>query len=386
MVSSKEERISIKMENNDSSSIFENISQRALDSYHKQLSAFSEFIPDHLPPDQKHGLQVSQRELYNFFLDFYQYAFNHAEIFGLPVKPDVFMQPGFTKEEKQAVSKQFKKPRVTMEYGIDFLLLTGEKGQLGDGNLILDSQDYTGFFVKNPRVKHKFLQGLQQVGLTITEQEKAISVSNPHYPYMMPALKTLAEACAKINDDRLGKFLFSRCDFRILDADYRPDVLDILQHVTSPHAYTTIKALNHTLGEMSYVPTLNIGSIHDWRIQYQGNRKIKSTPFFEFEYDERQQDQLVSRIKCASTNRLVPLLKDQPVELQRDFFHHAHSCAGDSCGWCATRKTLGPSVIEYDGEKRTICWWMQRHFKYFNTEVVNLVTQYAQFHEALLTA
>jgi hypothetical protein len=92
------------------------------------------------------------------------------------------------------------------------------------------------------------------------------------------------------------------------------------------------------------------------------------------------------RIKCASTNRLVPLLSEQPESLQNDFFHHAHSCAGDSCGWCYTRKSLEPSVIENNGETRTICWWMQRHFSTLDSNAITLLKQYALMHEGLLTA
>ena len=182
----------------------------------------------------------------------------------------------------------------------------------------------------------------------------------------------------------MAKFLFSRCDFKMLAADYQPDVLDMLRPLLSTASYENAINIHQTLSEMSYTSAISFGSVHEWKIQYKGKRKIKSTPFFEFEYDERQEKQLMMRVKCASTNRLVPLLHDQPDSLQEDFYHHAHNCAGDSCGWCKTRKALNPSVIKYSGNKRTICWWMQRHFDTIDAEAVYLVKQYALFHDALL--
>jgi hypothetical protein len=119
---------------------------------------------------------------------------------------------------------------------------------------------------------------------------------------------------------------------------------------------------------------------------FQGKRAIKATPFFEFEYDERRKPHLDMHIKCASTNRLVPLISQQPAFLQQDFFDHAHPCGGANCGRCKSRKGLGPSVLWHDGSKRTICWFMQRRFYEVNGEAVRLIRHYALLHEALLTA
>jgi hypothetical protein len=82
----------------------------------------------------------------------------------------------------------------------------------------------------------------------------------------------------------------------------------------------------------------------------------------------------------------VPLLPQQPTLLQQDFFRHAHSCGAPKCSWCKTRKSLGPSELEYGGERRTICWWMQRQFDRLDAHAVDLVQQYARLHEALRAA
>jgi hypothetical protein len=230
------------------------------------------------------------------------------------------------------------------------------------------------------------VQAMQQLGLTATEGDEAVTIYNPQYPNMMLALKTLADACLQRDDVKMAKFLFASCDFRALDPGYAPDVVEMLCTVLSPAEGQHAAKLHHLLSEMAYKPTLEISGPSEWRIQYQGHRKIKATPFFEFEYDERLKSQRVMRVKCASTNRLVPLIAQQPDLLQQDFFRYAHACGAPKCSWCKTRKALGPSVIERAGEERTICWWMQRRFTAVDDEAVNLVKHYALLHEALLTA
>jgi len=213
-----------------------------------------------------------------------------------------------------------------------------------------------------------------------------VLVSNSRYPYMMLALKALADACGQRDDENLARFLFASCDFRALDADYQPDVLDGLRKTLSSDAYTYGAEVHRVLLDMAYEPTFKIGGNLDWIVEYQGPRAIKSSPFFTFEYDERQECPLMMRVKCAATNRLVPLLDQQPESLQADFYHSAFACAGASCGWCKTRKALGPSVIKHEGEKRTICWYMQREFGRVDDAAVALVKQYADWHAALVRA
>jgi len=203
---------------------------------------------------------------------------------------------------------------------------------------------------------------------------------------MMLALQALAKACAQRNDRRLATLLFSRCDPSALDTNYQPGILDMLQTALSPTEYEHAVELHRTLTEMGFKPSLDIGGVHNWRVRYQGKRAIKATPLLEFEYDEREMFPLQMRVKCASTNRLVPLLSQQSALLQQDFYRHAHSCGAPKCSWCKKRKGLNPSKLEYDGSQRTICWWMQRHFTELDSTAVDLVKQYAQLHEALLAA
>jgi hypothetical protein len=355
-------------------------------SYQRQLPEFAPLLPESLSPSEQDEMQVSQRELGAFFRALYQCAYDHPTTFGLPTVDDVYVDQGDSKEKKQDVARQTKKPRDKMVHAVDFLYHIGRQGMYGDRQLRLAKEDYDAFFAKSPRVKQKLVKGMQSVGLTVSEQADAVVVANEHYPHMMLALKPLAEACAQRDDNRLSTFLFAHCDLRALDANYEPDPLDMLQAVLSPAEYERAVEVHHTLVEMAYKPSIDIGGVHSWRIRYQGNRAIKGTALVEFEYDERQRHPLLTRVRCVSTNRLVPLLAQQSPVLQQDFYRHAHSCGAPKCSWCKTRKALGPSVLEYGGEKRTICWYMQRRFTEVNGEAVTLVKHYALLHEALLPA
>ena len=366
--------------------IFETVTQRVVFSYQRQMPGFAPRLPESLSPGERDEMRLSQQDLDAFFRALYQCAYDRPETFGLPVIDDVCIEPGAGKEQKQVVTKTVKKARDKMVTAVDYLYHVGRHGKCAADRLLLSQEDYTAFFTKRPRVKRKLVQGMQVVGLTVSEQEDAVLIGNTTYPHMMPALRALAQACAQRDDRRLAALLFARCDLRALDAGFEPDLLDMLQTVLAPTEYDRAVGLHNALAEMDYKASLSIGGVHNWRVQYQGKRAVKSTAFFEYEYDEREKRPLRTTVKCAATNRLVPLLPDQSARLQQDFFRHAHSCGAPKCSWCKTRKGLNPSVLQVDGEKRTICWWMQRHFVELDEEAIELVRQYAQLHEALLAA
>jgi hypothetical protein len=331
-------------------------------------------------------MRLSQQDLEAFFRAFYQRAYGRPEAFGLPTTEDVCVEQGATKEQKQVVTRTVKKARDKMVTAVEYLYYVGQHGKCTAERLLLPQDEYASFFAKGPRVKRKLVQGMQSIGLSVSDQEDGVLIGNTTYPQMMPALRALAHACAQRSDQRLGATLFARCDFRALDPDFEPDLLDLLQTALAPAEYDRAVALHNTLTNMDYQASLEVAGVHNWRVRYQGKRAIKSTAFFEYEYDERDKRPLRTTVKCAATNRLVPLLSDQSARLQQDFFRHAHSCGAPKCSWCKTRKSLNPSVLEMGGEKRTICWWMQRHFAELDDQAVDLVQQYAQLHEALMAA
>lgn len=67
--------------------------------------------------------------------------------------------------------------------------------------------------------------------------------------------------------------------------------------------------------------------------------------------------------------------------LQEDFFHRSTPC-GD-CGWCDQRKNLGPSIFEFDGMQKKICWFTIGDMGAMDDEKVEIIQQYALMHEQL---
>jgi hypothetical protein len=374
------------MQSQQPSPTFENTTQRVVFSYQRQMPEFAPVLSESLSLPERNAVSASQQDLDAFFRAFYQSAYVRPETFNLPTTEDVCVEQGASKEQKQAVTKIVKKARDKMVTAVDYLYHVGRHGKCAADRLLLSQDDYASFFAKGPRVKRKLVQGMQSVGLSVSEQEEGILIGNTTYPQMMPALRALAQACAQRDDQRLATTLFARCDFRALDADFEPDLLELLQTALAPAEYDRAVELHNALTGMDYQASLEIAGVHNWRVQYQGKRAVKSTAFFEYEYDERDKRPLRTTVKCAATNRLVPLLPDQSTRLQQDFFRHAHSCGAPKCSWCKTRKGLNPSVLEVDGEKRTICWWMQRHIDKLDDQAIDLVKQYALLHEALLAA
>jgi len=351
--------------------VFQNISQRVVSPYQRQLAAL---VPD--------TADAGHRDLHGFLEALYANLYGDPAAFGLPATEDVYVDKGDDKARKAKVAAQVKKVRVKLAYAIDFLWLLAVKATPVDEGLQLSAEDYAAFLGKGPRVKRKVLKGMEDVGLSLAEAGGCVVAANGAYPAMMSGLQALGEACAQREDERLAKFLFARCDFRALDPGYGPEPLDMLRASLSPSEYEHAVALHHRLGEMVYVPSLRLSDAGEWQVQYQGRRAVKSTPFFEFDYDGRKKHQLEMQVKAAAANRLVPLLPQQPATLQADFFLHANTCGG--CGWCKTRKALGPAVLEYEGEKKTICWYMRRRFVELDSAAVDLVMQYAQLHEDLV--
>jgi hypothetical protein len=120
-----------------------------------------------------------------------------------------------------------------------------------------------------------------------------------------------------------------------------------------------------------------------WSVKYQGDRKIKATPLFQVEYDDRYARPLRMLIKCASTQRIAELLPRQPQSLQDDFMRRANVRRKDECNWCRNQKTLGPSEVQYKAEWRTLCWYSNPDMHKLEDETVELIQQYERMHAEL---
>jgi hypothetical protein len=355
---------------------FANISQRAISSYRKALANYN-FVA--LEGEIGAGEQ-SQRDLYAFFNALYDHLFEQPDLFGLPTAPDAAIMENETneKDKKQAVKKLLDKPRGMIAAGLDFLILTGIQGTSEQGVLIVD--DYPGL-IKQSRVGKKFMIGLEKTGLVISQAKSTGVIENRSFPEMMPALQALAKACAAYDSAQVGRFLFAGCDFRALQG-YQPQAAD-LYRVFEGEDYARAAELHTYFSDRHYKTEIGIGGTFAWTVKYQGDRKVKASPLFQVEYEERYAHSQRMQIKCASTARIAELLPKQSALLQEDFQRRVNECRGDECGWCRNNKTLGPSVLEFGGEFRTVCWYTNPDIRVFDEHTVELIEQYERMHAGL---
>jgi hypothetical protein len=264
---------------------------------------------------------------------------------------------------------------------MDFLLFIGEQGELNEGALRLEKSQYAGLLTEF-KIKKPFLTGLASVGLTILEAGEQVRISAPAYPRMPLAWKSLAQACCSYEDPRMGKFHFVRADFRALDGQFKPSSLDLYQFF-DPADFERLTRLHQFFSNLKYKPVYQIYGIFGWEVQYQGPTKIKASPLLRIENAQRYQNPLQVQIKCASVNRVRPLVHKQPRFLQEDFASRLITCNGSACNWCQDKKGLGPSEYTFDGKTRTVCWYHHPDLGDFNEETLRLIEQYALMHEEL---
>lgn len=322
----------------------------------------------------------SQRALRAFFSVLYAEIFARAESFGLPVSADTAIMPveADEKTKKQDVKKKLDRPRGMIQAGLDFLMLAGQHGAVQGQEL--HAAEY-GALVEQSGINKKFLTGLESLGLVVSPAGDSAALRSFRFPEMMAALKELAVGCAGYKEEKLGKFQFARCDFRALQQTI-PGALDLFQGIQGAE-YDRILALHEYFLARGFKTTCQVGGAHAWVVQYQGDRKVKASPLYQVDYDDRYANPVRLQIKCASTNRIAALLPGQSQALQEDFFKRTFPCRGDECGWCKTKKSLGPTVLDMHGEQRTVCWFSFSEIREINGQAVDLVEQYERMHAEL---
>lgn len=357
---------------------FANIAQRAVYAYLTSLVK--------QPVQTSADLEIAAPQFQNFLRDLYTLQFQSPEQFGLPVTEDLYIvgDEKDPKQFKQDVTRRLNKPKILLERGMDFLMNTGRQGILEDTSLLLGKKKYAEL-LKEFKIKKMFLQGLEFAGLIVTEAEDTVTLTCAAYPEMMPAFKKLAIACSQYDDLRLGRFNFARADFRALGGQFSPSALD-LYATCDPIDFDQLQRLDEFFIEEYYRPLIQIYGIRGWEVQYQGPTKIKASPLLRIHYDLRHKIPLQVKIKCASTNRIINLVYKQPRLLQEDFSRRVYICKGDTCNWCADKKGLGPSVFEFDGLTRTICWYHDSSVPELNENTLHLIKQYTLMHAELAEA
>jgi hypothetical protein len=347
--------------------------ERVADSYRKLLAAES-FAPEV-------GLSAeSQRALRQFFAELYDRLYRQPADFGLPQDADDAIAEGDpnAKDKKQEMNRKLARPRGMIAAGLEFLLLTGSRGRLEGEALAVENYPEV---VRQSKVNPAFLKGMEAVGLVVSAAGDAATLRNPAFPAMMPALAALAAACARFEPPQMGRFQFARCDFRALRGE-GPDLAD-LYRVFEGEEYLRLVELHEYFMGKAYRPQVDYSEKAGWQVQYQGDRKVKGTPFYQVGYDDRYAWPLRMQVKCAGAWRIARLVPGQSPALQEDFRRRVTDCRGDACGWCNGRTGFGPYPLEMNGVTRSVCWYVWPDVRELDDAMVAIIQEYEQMHAQL---
>jgi hypothetical protein len=361
---------------------YDNISQRAVATLGKGLSTLEPVLTDQSGAAGQQEV-TAQRSLHQFLAALYAAMYEQPERFGMPTAPDDGLSSEREgKERKQEVTKKIKRPQEILDLTIELLQELGCRGQTVGDALVMDEEAYRALFAAKGKTKKAILAGMGEVGLSAQAANGAVTICNPRYPQMMPALKAMAQQCAEDGDEKWGKSAFARCDFRALLPGYQPDPLSLLGYFPPEDRDKAIE-LHRYLLDTGHQALCRAYNPHGWDIQYQGPRKVKGSPLVQIDYSERHKNPMRVQIKCASADRLIPSFCEQPPAVQADFRSRVNRCGGASCGWCKDKKGLGPSVLEYGGEKLTICWYTRPDVDQLTDETLEVLRGYVRWHQRL---
>jgi hypothetical protein len=361
--------------------VFQSASQRVASTYLRMLSEFCPVFPAGLVPVQQAEMQAEQADLHGFFQALYDALYKAPDQFGLPAAADIYLKVGHSQEDpdKGEVKRALDRPRKQVEDGINFLSLFACQANLMNNELVLaPDSDAMVFLKKKPG--RTWVHGMEIAGLIFTQNGDTVGAANERFPQMMPALKALAEGCAGFPGPGLGGVFFARCDFRSLLQEFKVAALD-LYRAFDPASFAWAYQLHAYFTGRGYQEMVECGRLFNWVVKYQGKKSIKATPLFQMGFDDRYQLPMRVQIKCASAQRIAPLLPGQSLALQEDFNRRAFNCG--NCHWCDNQKTLGPYEFEFHGETRKVCWYVLPDLDEFSEETASLVKEYEQMHEGL---
>jgi hypothetical protein len=349
--------------------LFANISQRAIATYQKALATAAE-------DDAEPG----QAALRGFLDALYRQMADQPALFGLPVTADtaIMADERDEKEKKQLVKRLLDRPRDLVARGLKFLQLAGLHGQMDGAALVLEGYAAR---LKESKAGKPFMQGLPGAGLALNVSGDAARLESPAWPGMLPALQDLARRCAAHTDEYLAGFLLAAGDFHTAPGEM-PRPANLYRYFEGADEQRVLQLHAYFMGR-GYKTEVEIVGPYNWVVKYQGERKVKSTPLFQVQYDDRYAWPLRMQIKCASVGRIAPLLPQQTPALQADFWQRTFPCRGDDCGWCRNKTTLGPTRLEYNGEARTACWYSIPEVHRLDEQAVALIEQYEQMHAGL---
>ena len=322
-------------------------------------------------------------QLHNFFNELYKLLYEKSDTLVINVKEDVYLR----KDEHRSKNQIFKKAEnaikpVIVDF-IDFLYNAGQTGEIRDNSLISDKAVYERYISKRKRDKLIFLEGLANIGFQVNVLEDNVILLNHKYPDMFQAMQVFSQKCAQ-NIHKQGRLYFFTCDFCALNTQYEITADEILSRIINCNSeYSYLLDLHKYLSSNGYSIECKPDSDIELEVLYT-NKKIKSSPLLEIQFDMRYDEPVYVNIKFVSTSRLTPIIGALTDELQEAFFNDVGYCRGADCGWCKNQKgLLRPSKLEVKDKQKIICWYAQKSFSKVKEKDLDTIFGYIKFQEQL---
>jgi len=329
-------------------------------------------------------VDASQVDLQSFFTILSRELYENTDRFGIKFQVDEFCieQEANGKDHKQALNRKISKSQPLIRQTLEVLQYLAANGTIVDDRLVMEMDDFLAERYQSPRLRF-FFAAMAELGFHLIDGGELVTFHSETTSAMLPALQALARACATHEDRQIGAFNFWHCDLRALDTpNYVPPVEDLLSlfmeedipRLMELHRYFIDRGF-HTITTI-YNPT-------NWNINYQGRQKVKPTPLYKVTFEDRYINPLHVYIKPATMSSLIPLLPQQSLALQEDYFARAVDCRGAECGHCKNLKSVGPILLNVKGESRTVCRYVDNSVYPFTNESIPLIKEYEQMHEQL---
>lgn len=208
--------------------------------------------------------------------------------------------------------------------------------------------------------------GFEAEGISKTLQDDdVISIGFPQNRFLMPALKSMSEAMAAINNNdlRKAKDLFYMMNYRILENE-KPKApkltVDYLYHALDEEKRRVAEIFNDFIAQYAK-PAVRMGgfSRNDWSCVYtlQANKKVILSLNVE-------QENLSVKLNLANINRYADSLKQYPEEIRE-----AIKTSGWDCGHCHD-SCAGPFSFTYEGRAYSKCRCGSFVFDHINKDKV----------------
>lgn len=340
----------------------------------EQTAEFYLVLLSHINSD----MSSSNRALHKFFQSFYNILYKEPTSLGIEQYPKICFENG----QHHSKSKEFKriKDKVIRPVSdfLDMLYMIASQGTLKDDVIICD-KIYLGKFLKSgKRQKRKLIEGVAKLGIKIMENDDCVTTTCCENPDLLKALHIFALKCSE-NIHEAGEICFRMCDFRALDTNYKPNIEDIFSKLyKNDELNNMLKLHNYMLGNGFKISYIYEPHVLNFEVRYT-YKAVKSSPLLAFVLDFKRFNPLRIGVRFVATSRIVPIINNQPLSVQEDFYKTSVICNG--CGWCKNQKgLLKPAVLKVGSDKKTICWYDVNEYEGHDLETIDLLIKYVDMH------